>query len=65
MMGVTKRISEEDAAEMLGFSPGWLATQRGMGKGPPYYKIGGRIQYDPQDVKDYIDSCRIDPQKKD
>lgn len=33
-----------------------LEAMRGVRKGPPYYKVGGRVLYKLQDVRDYIEA---------
>jgi hypothetical protein len=45
-----ERISEEDAAERLGFHPIFLRRQRYAGTGPAYFRVGRRVSYWPEDL---------------
>lgn len=40
-----KAMSEKEAAEYLGLRPNTLSNWRITRKGPPYYRVGGRIIY--------------------
>lgn len=57
------RISERDAAAMLGYSPAYLKALRQEGKGPPSYvrgMSGCRISYRLSDLAHWIESARED-----
>ncbi|MEI8295773.1 MAG: hypothetical protein WCG04_04545 [Alphaproteobacteria bacterium] len=54
-------ISQADAATILGKTPAFLGVLRHRGSGPNFYKIGGTISYDINDVLNYLESCRHTP----
>ncbi|MBA43588.1 MAG: DNA-binding protein [Magnetococcales bacterium] len=58
-----KTLSSKEAAEFLGLAEDTLRWKRHHGKKdqPPYYKVGPRIVYDLDDLKEYRDSKRVDP----
>ncbi len=50
-------IQPEQAAEVLGISPGTLQVWRSTGRyNLPYVKVGGRVMYRPEDVQAFIES---------
>jgi hypothetical protein len=49
----TGLLSVNAAADWLGVSVSWLNKSRGIGEGPRYIKIGSRVLYDPEDLRDY------------
>jgi hypothetical protein len=53
----------KDAAKMLGKSAGTLANDRLYGRGLPYIKAGGRILYDTNDIVQYLEKHKIDPEE--
>jgi predicted site-specific integrase-resolvase len=44
----------EGVSERIGVTTKTLAHWRCAGSGPKYVKIGGRIMYRPEDVRDYV-----------
>jgi len=44
-----------EAARVLGLSARTLEKHRTYGTGPVYHKLGGRIVYDPEDLKSWAD----------
>ncbi len=44
-----------EAARVLGLSSRTLEKHRTYGTGPIYHKLGGRIVYDPDDLKSWAD----------
>ena len=52
-------LSPEEAAEMLGLSPGTLANWRYSGTGPAYYKLGRKVFYSRKDIKKWLRSCGV------
>lgn len=52
--------SEQQAAAYLGWSPKTLRNQRvrGGSAAVPYLKIGASVRYKPEDVIDFVASCR-------
>lgn len=47
---------ETDAASQLGSKPSTLRAWRVKGKGPRYYKIGGKIFYKDSDLETWIEA---------
>ena len=45
-----KRLNEDRAAEQLGVTKGTLANWRFQKKGPPYLKVGRRVEYLQSDI---------------
>lgn len=48
------RVSEHDAAQLLGVHGDTLRRWRDEGNGPAYFRIGGAVSYCLQDVAAYI-----------
>jgi hypothetical protein len=57
-------LDEGKAAEILGARKLTLTKWRQRGVGPVYYKLNGAVRYRLEDLRAYLDSCRIDPAKK-
>ena len=59
-------LNESQAAEILGLSVQTLRNWRHLRKGPAYRKLSpgprGRVVYFPDELQDYLDRCRIDPE---
>lgn len=52
-------LSAKEAAERIGRSYFWLFRARKVpGRGPPYYQIGGRYFYRPQEIMTWLRSVR-------
>ncbi|MGU3449634.1 helix-turn-helix transcriptional regulator [Methylobacterium sp. 391_Methyba4] len=47
---------ETDAADQLGSKPSTLRAWRVKGKGPRYYKIGGKVFYKDIDLETWIEA---------
>ena len=63
---MNKRVKTSIAAERLGVAEVTLKNSRITGKlghrpAPPYYKIGRSVEYDPQQLDEYIEECRVVP----
>jgi hypothetical protein len=57
------RVSEIDAAELLGLTPGSLKNKRLLGCAPPHYRRpagNSRVSYRLTDLADWIDEARED-----
>jgi hypothetical protein len=57
------RVSEENAANLIGLSPGYLKMLRKEGNGPISYQVGvngSRISYRIHDLAAWIDHARED-----
>jgi hypothetical protein len=39
------------------------ANERHQGRGVPYYKVGRSIRYKLSDILDFMERCRIDPER--
>jgi DNA-binding transcriptional MerR regulator len=52
------KLDEKATAERIGLSPKTLANWRSSGGGPPFYKLGGRVLYDPCDLDAWVASRR-------
>lgn len=52
-------VDANEAAQILGSTPGSLAQQRNNGTGPIYYKDGGSVRYQRRDLIDYMRSKRV------
>ena len=55
-----KLFSAPSLAEYLGVAEKTLAHWRIRGEGPRHVRIGGRIAYDPADVRTWVDSRKVD-----
>ena len=49
-------LTADEAAKILGLSPGTLAKMRVTGNGPVYCKLGRRIVYRPADLEQWLQS---------
>lgn len=48
-------LSTKQTAALLNVTPSKLSTDRHLGKGLPYVKIGGTVRYKLGDIRDYLD----------
>jgi excisionase family DNA binding protein len=66
-MGLTKYLTAEEVADITGLSHETLAQWRSQKRGMPYLKIGRTVRYDPADVQQYLEGCRVsvsDPRER-
>ena len=59
-------LTTKDAARVLGLRPSMLERLRWMGEGPPFVRptgYGRAIRYSWQDLLDWIERNRVDPEK--
>lgn len=66
-MDAKKLLTAEDVAALTGLAVETLAQWRSQKRGIPYLKIGRAIRYDPGDVQEYLEGCRVsvsDPQER-
>ena len=54
-----RKLSTEEAAEILGIRPNTLEVWRSKKKGPKYSKIGSRVLYDPDAIEEFFASCNV------
>ena len=52
--GEKPKIDTQEAAEYCGLGHSTLVKYRVFGGGPPYFKIGRRVVYDPDDLDDWL-----------
>ena len=55
-----KRVNTEEAAKILGLSPGTLEVWRCRGRGPRYKKIGRRVFYDLNDLETFANAETVE-----
>jgi DNA-binding transcriptional regulator YiaG len=55
------RLSEKQVAKRFGVTPSTLANWRWRGYGPPFLKVGRRVQYVDSDVQAWEEAQRRDP----
>ena len=55
-------VTETKAAEILGLAVQTLRNRRHMRAGCPYIRMGRSIRYGVNDLLDYLDRHRIDPE---
>ena len=60
---MNKMVNEVKAAEVLNISVQTARNWRCLRKGPPYIKLGRSVRYRIEDLEDFINSRRIDPEK--
>jgi len=54
-------VSERQAAAVLGVSVALLRKWRRTGGGPPYLRIGKLVRYRLSALRNFMDSCVVDP----
>ena len=57
-------VNDVEAAKILSASPQALRNYRHLGKGPAYSKKGRMVRYRVQDLLDFMNSGRIDPEAR-
>ncbi len=57
-----KTLNEDETAAVLGIPVRTLAYYRQVKKGPAYHKIGGHVRYTLEDLKTYLQQCRVTPE---
>lgn len=53
-----KHLRTPQAAHWLGISPRTMERYRGLGCGPVFYALGGRITYSVQDLREWVENAR-------
>lgn len=56
-------INEHEAARLLGVAVQTLRNWRHQKRGPAYWKAGTRVNYLIEDLKNYREKRRIDPER--
>jgi excisionase family DNA binding protein len=54
-------LSEQEAAELLHAQKQTMRAWRHRRKGPPFYKLNGRVLYKREDLETWIEGCRVVP----
>jgi hypothetical protein len=54
-------LAEEQAAEIVQAKKQTLRAWRVRRKGPPFYKLNGRVLYKREDLEAWIEGCRVVP----
>jgi len=57
-------LNEKQTAKVLGIAVQTLRNWRHQRKGPKYIKMGRSVRYQQDDLQEYIDRKRIDPEKR-
>ncbi len=57
----TMNVCEKEAAKQLGIAVQTLRNWRHIRKGPAYIKLGRSVRYRVEDILDFIEKNRIDP----
>jgi hypothetical protein len=61
-------LDDPEVADELGCKVHTLRTQRARRKPPlgtiPYYKFGRSVKYDPEDIRKFKASCRVEPEPR-
>ncbi len=52
-------LTPKQAEEYLGIPVKSLANWRSLGKGPAYYKLGGKVRYSENDLEKWQETCRV------
>ena len=52
-------ISAKEVERALGISEKTLANWRSQGRGPIYYKLGGKVRYEVSDLEDWAKKGRV------
>jgi len=66
-MEAKKLLTAEEVARLTGLALDTLAQWRSQRRGIPYLKVGRVVRYDPSDVRQYLEGCRVsvsDPQER-
>lgn len=56
-------VCEKEAANKLGVAVQTLRNWRHIRRGPAYIKLGRSVRYRIEDIMDFIEKHRIDPEK--
>jgi hypothetical protein len=55
-------VNDVEAAKILCLKPQTMRNYRNTGRGPAYYKHGRMVRYKLQDLIEYMNAGRVDPQ---
>ncbi len=57
-------LTPREAAAARRVTVNHLANERSRGEGPPYAKLGGRVLYPADQLREYINSRIVDPKRR-
>ena len=52
-------VNDKELSQLINISVDSLRHMRQERKGPSYYKVGTNVRYKLQDVKNFLDKCKI------
>jgi hypothetical protein len=53
-------VRREEAARLLGLTPGTLANMASAGRGPSFYRIGSRVLYEMSELCRFVEQGRVE-----
>lgn len=59
MQTTSQNLTEREAAQFLGLSTSNLQKRRFHGLQPHYVKLGKSVRYPLEDLRAFLDSCRV------
>jgi len=54
-----KLLRPKDVEEIYSINAKTLANWRSLGKGPGYFKAGGKILYSPYELQKWLQKCKV------
>jgi predicted DNA-binding transcriptional regulator AlpA len=63
-MDAERKLTEQEAAQIVGVSVHCLRAWRWRKKGPKYFKLGSCVRYTLRDLNAYLESHLVDPEAK-
>ena len=60
---ISEYLNTEEAARIVGKSPGTLANDRAARRGLPYIKLGKKVLYCIEDIRRYMENHTIFPEE--
>lgn len=58
----TRKLTSREAAKIVNRSEVSLERWRRLRKGPPYLRVMGRVLYNAEDIANWLDAQRQDPE---
>ena len=52
-------LSDAQATQFLGLSPGTLRQWRGRKEGPPFFKVGNAVRYSVRELEEWLESRHV------
>jgi len=63
-MEAERKLTEQEAAQIVGVSVHCLRAWRWRKQGPKYFKLGSCVRYTLRDLNAYLESHLVDPEAK-